>query len=352
MNVDIQFAEIKQIISSARNRAIQQVNASLIELYWRVGEYVHYKVQSHEWGKSVVTELASYIQQTEPGIVGFSDRNIWRMKQFYETYSNEKFLILPALPTVLKSTEIACDTILSALLAEISWSSHLEIMGGCQTYDEKLFYLIQAKNEHWSYRELKRQIATSSFERTMIGNKISKNNQGPVPAHFDHVFKDSYVLEFLNLPNKHSELDLQSAIVANIKNFILEFGRDFAFMGQEYRLQVGDQDFFVDLLFYHRSLNCLVAIELKTVKFEPEHLAQINFYLEALDRNIKKPHEDPSIGILLCKGKDDVVVEYALSRSLNPAMIADYQLKLPNKQLLHDKWQEILELTENGEGLK
>jgi RecB family endonuclease NucS len=178
----------------------------------------------------------------------------------------------------------------------------------------------------------------------MLANETIEKAKPSDTGDLKYVFKDSYVLEFLNLPSFHNENQLQNAIVANLKNFILEFGRDFAFMGQEYKIQVGNQDFFIDLLFYHRTLQCLVVLELKTERFSPEHLAQINFYLEALDRDVKNEKENPSIGILLCKGKDDVVVEYALSRTLNPAMIADYQLALPNKKLLHDKWLEILEM--------
>lgn len=340
-----QFIDIIKLIKSAKEKTLLQVNASLIELYWNIGTYVHQKVVSNEWGKSIVSELSKHIQKVEPGIQGFSDRNIWRMKQFYETYTNEEFLKLSALPTVLETIEIQADRILSALLTELSWSAHLEILSGCKTAEERLFYLINSKSERWSYRELKRQIESSTYERVMI----SSNSSNPLSNLIEDkksIFKDSYVLEFLSLPHNHNELDLQAAIVSNIKNFILEFGRDFAFMGQEYRVQVGNQDFFIDLLFYHRGLQCLVAIELKTVKFSPEHLAQINFYLEALDRDIKKENEKPSIGILLCKGKDDVVVEYALNRSLNPAMVADYQLALPDKKLLHDKWQEILENNE------
>lgn len=147
----------------------------------------------------------------------------------------------------------------------------------------------------------------------------------------------------MNLPELHSEKDLKQAIAQNITKFLLEFGRDFAFMGAEYPLQVGNQDFAIDLLFYHRQLRCLVAIELKIERFKPKHLGQLNFYLEALDRDIKTEAENPSIGILLCKGKDDTVVEYALSRSLSPTLVADYQTQLPNKDLLQRKWTEILE---------
>ena len=193
---------------------------------------------------------------------------------------------------------------------------------------------------------MERQVASAIFERTMLANETIEKAKPSDTGDLKNVFKDSYVLEFLNLPSLHNENQLQNAIVANLKNFILEFGRDFAFMGQEYKIQVGNQDFFIDLLFYHRTLQCLVVLELKTERFAPEHLAQINFYLEALDRDVKNEKENPSIGILLCKGKDDVVVEYALSRTLNPAMIADYQLALPNKKLLQDKWLEILEMND------
>ena len=167
--------------------------------------------------------------------------------------------------------------------------------------------------------------------------------------HFGNTFKDRYIFEFLQLPELHSEKDLQKAIVANLKQFLLEFGNDFAFMGEEYRLQIGNKDFSIDLLFYNRHLNCLVALELKITGFEPEYIGKLNFYLEALDRDIKKPHENPSIGILLCKGKDDEVVEYTMSRNLSPSMIADYQLHLPDKKLLQQKLHELFELNKPEE---
>ena len=164
-----------------------------------------------------------------------------------------------------------------------------------------------------------------------------------------NAFKDSYVFEFLNLPDPHSESDLQGGLVSQMKNFILELGKDFLFIGEEYKLQVGNSDFYIDLLFYHRGLQCLLAFELKTDKFKPEHLGQLNFYLEALDRNVKKPNENPSIGVLLCKDKDREVVEYALSRSLSPTMILEYKTQLPDKYLLQQKLRELFnkEIPEN-----
>ena len=341
------FSEIKNLITEARNKAIQSVNSELINLYWQVGEYVSKKLKQAEWGDGIVTQLADYLKTQEPDLKGFNKRGIYRMVQFYETYSDKHFVSL--LVTQMQVPEKKHSEFVSPLVTQISWTNHLIILSSCKTIEEKVFYLIMCKKERWSKRDLERQIKASTFERTMIANEKMPTLIKQYPKELSNVFRDTYVLEFLKLPETHSESDLQKAILQNLKNFIIELGGDFAFIGEEYKLQVGNQDFRVDLLFYHRELNCLVAFELKTEIFTPEHLGQINFYLEALDRDVKKSHENPSIGILLCKGKDDVVVEYALSRSLNPAMIADYKTKLPDKKLLHDKWQELLEISEKGE---
>lgn len=329
MKLESQFTGVIGLIKNARLNTFSAINRELINLYWEIGKYICQRTKAEGWGKSTVLQLADYIQKQEPDLKGFSDKNLWRMKQFYETYCH-----YPKLATLWR---------------EISWSHNRMIMS-LKTIEEQEFYLQLCVNERYSVRELERQINSSYFERIMIGNSKLSAQPRVLNSNIENIFKDTYVLEFLNLPVQHNENQLQNAIVANLKNFILEFGRDFAFMGQEYRIQVGNQDFFIDLLFYHRTLQCLVAIELKTERFAPEHLAQINFYLEALDRDVKNEKENPSIGILLCKGKDDVVVEYALSRALNPAMVADYQLALPNKKLLHDKWQEILEMNEKELG--
>jgi RecB family endonuclease NucS len=162
------------------------------------------------------------------------------------------------------------------------------------------------------------------------------------------VIKDSYVFEFLNLTDAHSESELQLALIKQMKDFILELGKSFLFIQEEYKLQVGNSDFYIDLLFYHRELQCLVAFELKADKFKPEQLGQLNFYLEALDRDVKKPNENPSFGILLCKDKDNEVVEYALSRSLSPTMIAEYKTQLPEKKMLQQKLQELFNNHKNN----
>jgi predicted nuclease of restriction endonuclease-like (RecB) superfamily len=206
------------------------------------------------------------------------------------------------------------------------------------------FYLKLVKQENYSKRELDRQISASFFERTMIGSSklspaVLENNKD-----LSNTFKDSYVFEFLNLPDPHSESDLQRGLVKQMKKFILELGKDFLFIVEEYKLQVGNSDFFIDLLFYHRGLQCLVAFELKVDKFKPDHLGQLNFYLEALDRDVKKPNENPSIGVLLCKEKDSEVVEYALSRSLSPTMVSEYKIQLPDKKLLQQKLHELFDI--------
>jgi predicted nuclease of restriction endonuclease-like (RecB) superfamily len=261
------FTDIIQLIKQSRTNAIRAVNAELINLYWNIGEYISRKIEQSEWGDSVVTELAKFIQTHEPEIKGFSDKNIWRMKQFYETYKD-----FPKLSTLLR---------------EISWSHNLAIFSRCKTAEEREFYLKLSKQESYSFRELERQISASLFERTMIGNSKLSTASRESNHDLSNTFKDSYVFEFLNLPEPHSESELQRGLVRQMKNFILELGKDFLFIGEEYKLQVGNSDFYIDLLFYHRGLQCLVAFELKADKFQPDHLGQLNFYLEALDRDVK-----------------------------------------------------------------
>ncbi|MFA5848326.1 MAG: PDDEXK nuclease domain-containing protein [Bacteroidales bacterium] len=321
--MDNRFIDIIQIIRQSRNNALRIVNAELINLYWNIGEYICMKLATTEWGNSVVTELAKYIQQNEPDIKGFSDKNLWRMKQFYETYKN--------VPKI------------STLLREISWSHNLAIFSRCKSSEEQEFYLKLSKQESYSFRELDRQISASLFERTMIGNTKLSTALREVNSDMSNTFKDSYIFDFLNLSEQHNESELQRGLVRQMKNFILELGRDFLFINEEYKLQVGNSDFYIDLLFYHRGLQCLVAFELKADKFKPDHLGQLNFYLEALDRDIKRPNENPSIGVLLCKNKDTEVVEYALSRSLSPTMVSEYKTQLPDKKLLQQKLHELFD---------
>lgn len=322
-NMDKRFTDIIQLIKQSRTNAIRAVNSELIGLYWAIGKHISDKLKNSEWGDSVVSELAKYIRQNEPELKGFSDKNLWRMKQFFETYKDYPQF--------------------SPLLREISWSHNLAIFSRCKTVEERMFYLKLTKQEHYSYRELDRQISASLFERTVIGNTNISTALRETNHELRNTFKDSYIFEFLNLPEPHRENDLQRGLVSQMKSFILELGKDFLFIGEEFKLQVGSSDFFIDLLFFHRGLRCLIAFELKAEKFKPDHLGQLNFYLEALDRDLKKSHENPSIGILLCKDKDTEVVEYSLSRSLSPTMVAEYKTQLPDKKLLEQKLQEIFD---------
>lgn len=262
-NKETMFAEVIDMIQTTRQNVIWVANTALIDLYWQVGEYLSQKIARAEWGDGIVRQLADHINRNFPEIKGFSDKNLWRMKQFYETYAEEA---------------------------------------------EKLSPLL-------------REIAPEA----------------------ERVFRDQYVMEFITGKEAKPENNLRRALLKKMKQFILELGKDFICIEEEYRLQVGCSDFRIDLLFYHRELQCLVAFELKTEKFKPEHLGQLNFYLEALDRDVKKAKENPSIGVLLCKDKDDEVVEYALSRSLSPTMVAEYQLCLPDKALLQQKMRELEE---------
>ncbi len=320
------FTSIILLIKNARSNAIKAVNAELINLYWNIGEYITSQIETNSWGKSIVEELAKHIEDQEPDLKGFSNKNLWRMKQFYETYRN-----LPKL---------------SPLVRELSWTNNLVIISRTKSQDELEFYLNICKQEKYSKRELERQISASLFERTML----DKVNISPVVRELhptiNETFKDSYVFDFLNLNAKHNESDLQKGLLQQMKNFILELGKDFIFIGEEYKVEVGNSDFYIDLLFYHRGLQCLVAFELKANKFKPEHLGQLNFYLEALDRDVKKENENPSIGVLLCKDKDNEVVEYAMSRNMSPTLVSEYKTQLPDKKILQERLHKLFETEE------
>lgn len=319
------FNDIISIIEKSRIKIFSIINRELIDLYWSIGEYVSNMCNISNWGKNVVRQLSEYISREKPDLKGFSAQNIWRMKQFYEAYKeNEK---------------------LSALLRELSWTNNLQILSKSKSDGEREFYIKLSIKERYSSRELERQINSALFERVMLSDKNSINIfTNKSPERFP--LRDNYVFEFLDLPQNYMEKDLRKSIIGNLKQFILECGRDFVFVGEEYRVQVGNSDFYIDLLFFHREICCLVAIELKVEEFKPEFLGKINFYLEALDRDVKKPHEKPSVGLVLCASKDDEVVEYALSRSLSPTMIADYQTKLIDKKILQNKMHELYESIE------
>ena len=337
--------------------------------------YVRDRLKKASWGDGVVVQLSSWLRQEEPGITGFTVSNIHRMVKFVETYSSPEFLtavgkyrpmekvatVLPLLSgkgsdgdpkgkvaTPLQLSQLNNNqktAFVSDLLRTIGWSSHLLILAGKRTPEERLFYLLLAQRERLSFRELQRQIRSSMYERTLAGDLLTAPKNTDIQQNPAMIFRDSYSLELLGIPMVHDEKDVRKSIVSHLKEFFLEFGRDFCFVGEEYKLQVGMKDFFVDLVFFHRELRCLIAVELKSREFLPRDLGQLEFYLEALDRQVKKEWENPSIGILLCKEKDDAVVEYALNRSASPALIAEYTRLLPQKEVVRARLQELLDQT-------
>lgn len=318
------FINVINLIQQSRENALRKVNEELILLYWNVGKYISGQMQTQKWGSSYIDEMATYISENCPGTKGFNRRGLYRMKQFYETYKDSEFV--------------------STLLTQISWSNHLAILSAAKSLEEREFYIKLCIKENYSAREIQRQLDSGYYERYMLSTE--KLEPVPVAKEIKDNFLDTYVLEFLNLPERFSEHDFKKAIIGNLKSFILEIGKDFTYIGEEYRVSVGNSDYYIDLLFYHRGLACLVAFELKIGTFKPEHLGKMNFYLEALDREHKKPSENPSVGVILCANKDDEVVEFALSRSLSPTLISDYTLKLIDKKLLKQKLHEFTEIAE------
>lgn len=319
-----QFQKVVNIIESAKERAYRKVNEELITMYRDIGEYISKQSKNSSYGDAFVQKLADFFSENYPELKGFNRRGLYRMKQFYELYQGEEKV--------------------SPLVTQLSWSNHLKIMSACKAMDERIFYMNMCIKERLSKRELERQIDSGYYERYMLSQNPQSLALETAKKATGNIFLDNYVLDFLDVPDPMSEHDLQKSIIRNLKDFILEIGKDFTFVGEEYRVQVGNHDFFIDLLFYHRGLSCLVAFELKIGEFKPEYVGQINLYLEALDREVKKENENPSVGIILCASKDDEVVEFALSRSLSPTMVAEYNLKLIDKKLLQKKLKEYIEL--------
>ena len=317
------FAAAVDMIRKAQRNLYYVANTTLMDLYWNLGKHISERVVAAGWGKGVVNELAKYIGANEPNVSGFSASNLWRMRQFYETYSaNEK---------------------LATLVREIGWSNNLVIMSQTKSDEEKAFYLQLCISERLKHRELKRQIESCLYERTVLSKPKLATVLREIAPQAEKIFRDTYVMEFITGEEAKPENSLRKAMLHKMKKLILELGKDFLAIDEEFCVQVGNHDYRIDLLFYHRRLQCLCAFELKTEEFKPEHLGKLNFYLEALDRDVKYENENPSIGILLCTSKDDEVVEYAMSRSMSPTLVAQYELLMPDKKLLQQRVREIYE---------
>ena len=323
------FQKVVNIIETARENAYKKVNEELILMYRDIGKFISEQSANAAYGDAFVQQLAGFFEKNYPDLKGFNRRGLYRMKQFYELYKDEEKV--------------------SPLVTQLSWTNHLKIMSACKTMDERIFYMNMCIKDHLTKRELERQIDSGYYERYMLSQNPIAPAIGEAKKATGNIFLDTYVLDFLDVPDTVSEFDLQKSIIRNLKNFILEIGKDFTFVGEEYRVQVGNHDYFIDLLFYHRGLSCLVAFELKIGEFKPEYVGKVNLYLEALDREVKKENENPSVGVILCASKDDEVVEFALSRSLSPTMVSEYNLKLIDKALLQKKLKEYIELAQSSE---
>ena len=317
-NITSDLEEIVGIIVNAKENAFRKVNEELIKMYWSIGKKLSEKARKSGYGDKYIDNIAKLIHNIHPELKGFNRRSLYRMKQFYEIYYD--------------------DQIVSPLVTQLSWTNNLIIISSTKTKEEREFYVKLAIKERYSKRELERQVQSAYYERAILSKtpllpeSIQKISQNP----------------FLDLPEKFDENSFRKSLINQMKRFVLELGKDFTFVGEEYKVQVGNTDYSIDLLFTHRELRCLVAIELKIGKFKPEYISKMDFYLEALDRQIKKEYENPSVGLILCASKDNEIVEYSLSRTLSPLMVSEYQLKLPSKDVLQKKLQELIQLSGLG----
>ncbi|MEH2052179.1 PDDEXK nuclease domain-containing protein [Nostoc sp.] len=306
--------EVQQRIRSAQYEALKAVNREMISLYWDIGQMIVIKQQDASWGKSVVEQLAKDLQAEFPGISGFSARNIWNMRNFYVTYSqNQK---------------------LQPLVAEIGWTHNLVILEKCKDDLEREFYIRMTRKFGWTKNVLIHQIENQTYEKTLLNQtNFDQSISAEIRNQLKLAVKDEYTFDLLELADEHSERQLEESILAKVQPFLQEMGGIFAFIGSQYRLEVDDEEYFIDILLYHRRLKCLVAIELKIGKFLPEYIGKMQFYLAVLDKTVKLPEENPSIGIILCKSKQRTIVEYALKESNKPIGVATYQIvsKVPQE---------------------
>jgi predicted nuclease of restriction endonuclease-like (RecB) superfamily len=359
-----EFQQIQGIITLHRSKALQTVNNETLFTAWEVGAFVSARLANSVWGSKTVKQLSEYLRTQDPTLRGYSSRNIYNMVAFYEAYSSiqfveyqnklklnefvqpitaqisievEQLIIQPAAELIVQTVSAQFPVFLNLT----TLSNHFQILNACKTTEERIFYVLYSHKEKLNARELQRCLKNNTFA-SLMGDKhnLSKGLKEIYPQVVP-MLKDTLFVDFLGLPKQHSEKRLQNSILDNLKDFVLELGKDFLFYDKEYPLQVGNSTFKVDLLFFHRGLQCLVAIELKTGKFKPEYMGQLEFYLEALDRDVRRSNENPSIGILLCQEADRSVVEYAMSRSLSPTMIAEYERQLIPKEVLQRSLEEF-----------
>ena len=378
-SLEVQFGAVQKIIIYHRTRALQNVNEESLLLSWEVGHYVSNRLKSAEWGSKVVTQLSEFLRRNDPSLRGFSRKNLYRMVSFYETYSSagfsEQIASLPFVSsemtplqiankqdskivsfpmTQLQSTDNEKNEFVSSemvqfqtavpmprILTLVNWTSHIEILASCRTFPERIFYMLYANKERLNVKELGNAIAKDAYTTVLSSPQSQSAGFKQIYPNNSYDFKDRAILDFLGLPPKHTEKQLQKGILEHMKEFILELGKDFLYIGSQYPLEVDGEIYKIDLLFFHRGLQCLICLELKSTPFKPSYMGQLEFYLEALDRDVKRSNENPSIGILLCESAKRQVVEYALSRSLSPTMIAEYKRQLIPKDVLQRSLDEF-----------
>lgn len=306
--------EIKSRISQAQAKALQAVNYELVALYWEIGRKIVEKQTTEKWGDGVITNLAHDLQQAFPGIKGFSARNLWHMRDLYHSYREQPKL--------------------QPLVAEISWTNNLYILNKCRDALEREFYLRMTRKHKWSKNELINHLDNQTYEKTLLGqNNFAANLPSDLNSKTQLIVKDEYTFDFLELGDDFSERQFENGLVAKVDYFLREMGGTFSYMGRQFRLEVDHKEYFIDILLYHRTLRCLVAVELKIGEFMPEFVGKMQFYLAALDAHVKTPEENPAIGIILCKTKSKLTVEYALRDAHKPIGVATYTVvkKLPKE---------------------
>ena len=366
------FGRVLNIINAHRAKALVSVNVEHLLTNWEIGGYLSAKIKHEGWGKSTIDNLVDYIHTHAPSERGYGRRSLYNMVAVYEEFTSSDFAALVArygnrivqsasgqLPcgefvqpgaaqiqgADLTDVQPAAAQIapMPCVLALTTFTNIVEILNRTRTAQERLFYIVYSFRERLKKLELRRCLVNDTYSSLLGGDK--KNFSKALVASYPDspvIFKDSAFVEFLNLPEKHSEKKLRKGIVANMKDFILSIGKDFLFVGEEFPVKVGGSEFNIDLLFYHRALQCLVAFELKARSFRPADMGQLEFYLEALDRDVKRANENPSVGVLLCKNADRSTVEYALSRSMSPAMVAEYKRLMIPKEVLQETFNRYI----------
>ena len=370
--LNIDFANILSIIQDYRSKAVQTINHASVMTAWHVGAYVSNKIKNAQWGSKVVQQLAEYIHTQDPTLKGWSKVTIYRMVKLYDTYSSQQFVsyidklpknilansqqIVSPVATQIGLTEIVPTqlaqiqgqqivspvvTQLTTLLLKTTWSNHQIILQRCSMIEQYIFYILYAEYENLKKRELERAIKADTYSRMLSDKKWQSEMLKATYPQTQLLLKDKAILEFLGLPKQYKESRLRKGIVEHMREFIVELGKDFLFVDEEHALEVGGKTYRCDLLFFHRALQCLVAIELKTTEFDPRDLGQLEFYLEALDQTERRSNENPSIGILMCKDANSEVVRYALNRSMSPTMVAMYEEHLKVGSVLQRSLEEF-----------